>query len=513
VILLNFKIFSKIEDTMNNHFLKKLKETVWPIENWELKKFIPMSLMMMLTVFVYTTLRSVKDALLIPVFGAETISSVKLYGVLPSAILMMLIYTKFTHIFQKEKLYYIFATFFLVFFLSYGFILYPHHEKLHVDLTHLKEKYFFLRYVILMFENWTSSLFYIFSELWCAMMLQFLFWQFANEITPITEAKRFYSLFSLLGQIGMIAAGVLVSNIARFNANNESLADPWSVTLTWIIISVSVAIIFLIYIYRWMQLYVLTDKTYYDPEVMQSYNASKTSKVKLSLKEGFIYIFSSKYLGLIALLVICYGSSINFTEGVWKSRIQQLYPTSNEYLAFMGDFYLWNALLIAICVMLGVNLTKRFRWLIPAITTPLITFVVGFLFFLFILFDTSFDNIFLYAGVSALQASVFVGAIQNSFSKAIKYAAFDPTKEIAYIPLDQELKLKGKAAVDLVGTKLGKALGAVLQWALIAFTGLELKDLTSVIFALFLIIMMSWFYAVFALSEEFEKASKRRVEE
>ncbi len=35
-----------------------------------------------------------------------------------------------------------------------------------------------------------------------------------------------------------------------------------------------------------------------------------------------------------------------------------------------------------------------------------------------------------------------VGMVQNILSKAIKYALFDPTKEMAYIPLDQDTKVR-----------------------------------------------------------------------
>lgn len=39
-----------------------------------------------------------------------------------------------------------------------------------------------------------------------------------------------------------------------------------------------------------------------------------------------------------------------------------------------------------------------------------------------------------------------VGAAQNVFSKSSKYSLFDPCKEMAYIPLDEETQLKVRFA-------------------------------------------------------------------
>lgn len=70
-----------------------------------------------------------------------------------------------------------------------------------------------------------------------------------------------------------------------------------------------------------------------------------------------------------------------------------------------------------------------------ALTTPLMMGLLAAPFFGFIVFGGIKST-----GASspkALQTAVWVGLVQNILSKSIKYALFDPTKEMAYIPLGQ----------------------------------------------------------------------------
>jgi len=43
------------------------------------------------------------------------------------------------------------------------------------------------------------------------------------------------------------------------------------------------------------------------------------------------------------------------------------------------------------------------------------------------------------------------------FARSSKFSLFDPAKEMVYIEMSKDEKSKGKAAVDLVGSQIGKS--------------------------------------------------------
>ncbi len=163
-----------MENSEKKNFLSELRRIFWPIEWNENKKFIPMALMMACILFNYATLRSVKDGLVVTNIGPEAISFLKLYVVLPSAILLMILYAKLCNIMSQRKVFYTVATFFIGYFALFALASYPNAQ-------------WFIRII----GKWTYASFYVAAEMWGSMMLTLLFWQFANQITKTNEAKRF----------------------------------------------------------------------------------------------------------------------------------------------------------------------------------------------------------------------------------------------------------------------------------------------------------------------------------
>jgi len=70
-----------------------------------------------------------------------------------------------------------------------------------------------------------------------------------------------------------------------------------------------------------------------------------------------------------------------------------------------------------------------------------------------------------------LRIPLLLGTLQTIISKITKYSLFDPCKEMSYIPLDKESKTKGKAAIDVLGSRFGRSVGNVTQQLLVILLG------------------------------------------
>ncbi len=490
----------------------KWRSFFWPVHAFELKKLLPMFLMFFFISFNYTILRDTKDTLIVtaPGSGAEAIPFLKVWGVLPMAVVFMLIYAKLSNKLSKPALFYACITPFILFFGLFAFVLYPARDYLHPtafcdQLQQILPQG--MMGLIAIMRNWTYSLFYILAELWGSAVLSLMFWGFANDIMKITEAKRFYAVLGLGANLALLVSGPAIVFVSDICKKLPADVDAWGMSLNLLMAMVVVSGFVIMGIYRWINKNVLTDARFYDPSEQKK---AKKEKPKMSMKDSFLYLMKSKYIGCLALLVIAYGISINIVEVTWKSQLKLQYPNANDYSTFMGYFSTFTgAVTVLMMLFVGGNVVRKFGWGIAAQITPVVLLFKGVGFFSFVLFKGSLAGFIATIGSTPLMLAVIFGAVQNILSKSTKYSLFDPTKEMAYIPLDQESKVKGKAAIDVVGARLGKSGGSFLQQGLIVGLG-SIAAMTPYIAAVLFGIIAIWIVAVRSLNKQFLTVSAQR---
>lgn len=495
--------------TQPNKEFGKYRSFFWPIHGYEIKKLLPMFFMFFFISFNYTILRDTKDSLVVPASGAETILFLKTWGVVPAAIIFMLVYSKLSNMLSKEALFYTTITPFIVFFGLFALVIYPLKDALHPDTSYLvsiaPEG---LRGLIAVYGNWTYSIFYILAELWGSVVLSLMFWGFANDITRVTEAKRFYSLFGLGANVALLASGPAIWYFSKAREHLPKNVDAWGVSLNYLMTMVVIAGIMIMAIYWWINRYILTDPQYYD---QKEEKVIKKAKPKMSIGQSIAYLASSKYILCLAILVICYGISINLVEVTWKNQLRVQYPNPNDYSAFMGQFSFMTGLVtIFMMLFVGSNVIRRKGWTFAALITPVVLLITGIGFFGFVLFRDQLAGYILALGTTPVMLAVLFGAAQNIMSKSSKYSLFDPTKEMAYIPLDQEQKVKGKAAVDVVGARLGKSGGAVIQQVLVVTLG-SIAAYTPYVAVILFLIIGAWIVAARSLGKQFNNLTSDKA--
>jgi len=107
----------------------------------------------------------------------------------------------------------------------------------------------------------------------------------------------------------------------------------------------------------------------------------------------------------------------------------------------MGDFSTATGIATFTMMLLGRFILRKFGWGVAAMITPTVLLLTGVGFFSLILFGQPLTPMLATMGMTPLLAAVYVGAMQNIFSKSAKYSLFDPCKEMAYIPLDEDMKV------------------------------------------------------------------------
>ena len=478
----------------NNKKFGRIRSIIFPIYRHELRKFIPLAVIFLIISLNYSVLRNVKDLFIFSTGVGETINYIKTVGVLPFTIILTIIYGRLSRVVDRDTRFMIVVGYFLVFFGFFYFFLYPNMDKLilHQWLgDDTLQKYARWRGFLASIKYWPFSLLYMNAEAWGTFVLGVSFWTFANEITSLEQAKRIYSFISLSSGVALIVSGIFLTTLGNLNL---------LVGVTFFLM------IFLLVIYV-----ALARDIKKNPELYRiEQKTEKKKKVKKSFIQSLKFLAKSDYLQLIAILVISYGMVINFFESVWKVHLTELGDSSLSKTIYAQQSIYTGILLIFFVAFLASPIIAR-GWRFAASATPIVALVATVLFFSTLYFKDTLNPIAQSVGVTPALLAAEFGLINVVFIKSSKYVLFDTTKERAYIPLDEESKTQGKAAVDGVGSRLGKGLSSFILSAFLIpqLGGGSIINVQYLIFFLIMIALAAWLVAINKLSVKFQELTNK----
>ncbi len=454
----------------------------------------------------YGILRNLKDAIVLTAkhSGAEVIPFMKVWGMLPAAFFATWVYTRLRRYFTRDTVFYILLTGFLTYFLFFAFVLFPHCEQLHLNrlgdwLGNLLPVGF--QGMIALVRNWTFTTFYVVSELWAAVVLSILYWGFVNDVTRVGEAKRIYGILNIGSNIAPVFSGglaILFSEKLTLPFMG-GISDQWERSICQLVILVTGLGLGAMGVYKWACGEVVASS-----QEPQAAKAVVEPKARLSVRESIRWIVKSPYLIPLAIIVLGYNISINLTDVLWKEQLKRFFISPKEMLEHMNTITIWIGILGTVGAAFFSLLVTRMGWTFTAILTPITMTSLAMGFFTFLFCGdamTAFSSTLF--GMTPFAMTVYFGSIQNCTSKACKYSIFDATKELAFLPLSSESKLKGKAAIDGLGSGLGKSGSSLAYQGFIILMGSVALSTPYVAVVLFGV-LLAWICSVVILGRQFK---------
>ncbi len=443
-------------------------------------RFLIIAIAIFLITYIYNTLYLSKNVIVLSHLGAEMISTIKLWLVLPGTLFFMLAYMKLSDNFSKVGLLHLVCWFCLAYYILFTLVIYPSRHSLTINLDKFILNFPALRYYFNMISYWYYALYYLFAELWAGIVFGVSFWSIVNSLTSVNEAKKFYPILTLIAQVGTLVSSNLAKIFVKYSANWQQMLNAITISITIAGLLLSLSIIILNRIIK---------KEILNSDVLQNTAYKNTDNFFAKIK----HILSSRYIIFITLILLSYNVSYNLSESLWKKSVEIFFAgKDNQMYLFMADVTRYLAIFTIIASLISSYLIPLVGWRKSALIAPFVIIITGSIFMCFFMIYKSTPDLVILT-LPILSLSVYVGAIHYIFSRSIKHSLFDPLKEIVFIPLHDELKTKGKAFVEIIGVRVGRGIGSFIQQALLmSFVSFSLLDLSPVIFIIFLICILCW---------------------
>ena len=297
----------------------------------------------------------------------------------------------------------------------------------------------------------TSSFLSYFYWVWASVLVTALvtqFWLIVIKVFNPREAKRLIGFCGSGGILGGVLGGLLAGFLTR--SNLSSLLLPLACGLLLACIFVVRAIFIL-----WQK---ISSSSEQDERKRDLYESQK-----FGFKDSFNAVRTNKYLAYIAIIITIAIIVSTFIDFHFSTAVHGVYFTKEAKQTFFGLFYAGlTTFAFFLNILLTHRLLKNFRIRFTLLLTPL-TLFVGSLFVIFAPF------------------ALFPAIIIKGSDESLGFSLQQSVRELLYVPVSSELKLKAKPFIDMFINRFAKLIAAVLLFLFALTLEKEVEYLTPIL--------------------------------
>jgi AAA family ATP:ADP antiporter len=282
--------------------------------------------------------------------------------------------------------------------------------------------------------SWVSVAFYV-TGLILGVLLISQFWTLANIVYDPRQAKRLFGFIGGGAPLGGIAGSAMAASAGKIGSVNLILPGAGLMALSAVLVV----------------LIIRREKVDADPVV-----AVKNEK-GVGATEAIDLLRKSKHLQIIALVIsfAAIGAAIIDQQLNMAAQAAKGASATDSITTFLATVGLWTS---SIGFMIQVWLTSKIhRYLGIGFALMILPISLG---------ST--------AVVMLLNAALWAPGLARVMDQSLRYTVDKTTREILFLPLPADIKLKAKSFVDVSVDRGAKALGALLLLVLVKPWGLHL---------------------------------------
>ncbi len=242
-------------------------------------------------------------------------------------------------------------------------------------------------------------------------------------------------------------------------------------------------------------------------------------KIVSSINENMSEVYKSPILFTAGICVLGYGMSVNIVEALWKRYIVDQHGGFGASGTYYEGTYFRLAFVTAVFGLIGGQISVRFSWFWLGIFTPVVMFGTGIIFLIAVMgdcwnisiIDNFFTNLSVYYGyASKKELIVFIGQLQNLFSKSLKYVFFDASMQLLYPYVAKSTGAdpkRAKGMIDASFGRLGKSGASTIQMILFSLVPFCVPNVKGDIYAILpitalmsIVVCIIWIISVFRIS-------------